>query len=476
MSIYLFQATRRRLAIWYTAITAILLLLFASGVYLYVHSTLIERVDDTLYHVVEVVERSLVIEATKIQPNQLRVNVKSSFPNNAENAEDDRIDLEWFSPNGELLWSTFSEILNIPIHPNHTGETVRVASKGGWGESAQLLRQVTKRIERGRQVLGYLRVSHPWFEVTKPSRQLIFDLALGISLMLLSVAASGWFLSGKAMKPVGESYQRLKQFTADASHELRSPIALIQTNVQVALADLDLVKEENNTLQYRQQLKIMERLTQRMGKLVNDLLFLARQDSGINTDVFSPCPLDALLMEVVEEQQLVAREKQINLVLNLVASPRTEVNPELQENWFTLIGNWEQLVRLFTNLIGNALQYTPVQGVIKVELERIEGINRVRGMRCTNSHLQIKVSDTGIGIPRDALPKLFDRFYRVDPARTHRSEKSCSTTNTGSGLGLAIAQAIIAHHQGQIQVSSTLGEGTTFMVTLPLKPPNSELN
>jgi OmpR-family two-component system manganese-sensing sensor histidine kinase len=476
MSIYLFQATRRRLAIWYTAITAILLLLFASGVYLYVHSTLIERVDDTLYHVVEVVERSLVIEATKIQPNQLRVNVKSSFPNNTENAEDDRIDLEWFSPNGELLWSTFSEILNIPIHPNHTGETVRVVTMGAWGESAQLLRQVTKRIERGRQVLGYLRVSHPWFEVTKPSRQLIFDLALGISVMLLSVAASGWFLSGKAMKPVGESYQRLKQFTADASHELRSPIALIQTNVQVALADLDLVKEENNTLQYRQQLKIMERVTQRMGKLVNDLLFLARQDSGINTDVFSLCPLDALLMEVVEEQQLVAREKQINLVLNLVASPGTEVNPELQESWFTLMGNWEQLVRLFTNLIGNALHYTPVQGVIKVELERIEGINRVTGRRCTNSHLQIKVSDTGIGIPTDALPKLFDRFYRVDPARTHRSGKSCSTRNTGSGLGLAIAQAIIAHHQGQIQVVSTVGVGTTFMVTLPLKPPSSKLN
>ncbi|OBQ39629.1 MAG: histidine kinase [Anabaena sp. CRKS33] len=472
----MFQATRRRLAIWYTAITAILLLLFASGVYLYVHSTLIERVDDTLYHVVEVVERSLVIEATKIQPNQLRVNVKSSFPNNTENAEDDRIDLEWFSPNGELLWSTFSEILNIPIHPNHTGETVRVVTMGAWGESAQLLRQVTKRIERGRQVLGYLRVSHPWFEVTKPSRQLIFDLALGISVMLLSVAASGWFLSGKAMKPVGESYQRLKQFTADASHELRSPIALIQTNVQVALADLDLVKEENNTLQYRQQLKIMERVTQRMGKLVNDLLFLARQDSGINTDVFSLCPLDALLMEVVEEQQLVAREKQINLVLNLVASPGTEVNPELQESWFTLMGNWEQLVRLFTNLIGNALHYTPVQGVIKVELERIEGINRVTGRRCTNSHLQIKVSDTGIGIPTDALPKLFDRFYRVDPARTHRSGKSCSTRNTGSGLGLAIAQAIIAHHQGQIQVVSTVGVGTTFMVTLPLKPPSSKLN
>jgi OmpR-family two-component system manganese-sensing sensor histidine kinase len=452
MSIYLFQATRRRLAIWYTTITAILLLLFASGVYLYVRSTLIERIDDTLYHVVEVVERSLVIEPINFQPNQVRVNVEASFPNNAENTEDDRIDLEWFSPNGELLWSTFS----------------RIEEMGGWGESAQLFRQVTKRIEKGRQVLGYLRVSHPWFEVTKPSRELIFDLALGITLMILSVAASGWFLSGKAMEPVGESYQRLKQFTADASHELRSPIALIQTNVQIALADLDAGEEEKNTVQYKQQLQVVERLTQRLGKLVNDLLFLARQDSGISTDLFSSCPLDALLMEVVEEQQFVAREKQINLVLNIVDSPLTEVNPELLENWFTLTGNWEQLVRLFTNLIGNALQYTPVQGVIKVELARIEGINRVTGMRYTNSYLQIKVSDTGIGIPTDALPKLFDRFYRVDPARSHKGGKTATATTTGSGLGLAIAQAIIEHHQGQIQVTSNLGEGTTFTVILPI--------
>jgi OmpR-family two-component system manganese-sensing sensor histidine kinase len=119
-------------------------------------------------------------------------------------------------------------------------------------------------------------------------------------------------------------------------------------------------------------------------------------------------------------------------------------------------------------LIGNALQYTPPQGVIKVELERIEGINRVTGRRYTNSHLQIKVSDTGTGIPADALPKLFDRFYRVDPARTHRGGKTATATTTGSGLGLAIAQAIIEHHQGQIQVTSNLGEGTTFTVILPI--------
>ncbi len=416
----MFQTTRRRLAIWYTAVTAVLLLVFASGVYIYVRSTLIERIDDTLNHVVEIVERSLVIEP--IHSNKHRINVEASFRDNADTVEDDHIDLEWFSSTGELRWSTFSEPLNIPIHSNRTGETVRVVKAGGWGNSELLLRQVTQRVEVGRQVLGYLRVSHPWFEVTKPSRELMVDLALGTGLMVLSVAASGWFLSGKAMEPVTESYQRLKQFTADASHELRSPITLIQTNVQVALADLELAEVESTTvLHYRQQLKLVERLTQRLGKLVNDLLFLARQDSGISKEGFLPCPLDALLMEVLEEQQLLAAEKEITLALDLVDPLTAEISPELLDNWFTLVGNWHQLVRLFTNLISNALHYTPASGSVNVELARLEGINRVSGIRYSTAQLQIKVTDTGIGIPKEALPHLFDRFYRVDPARTHNT-------------------------------------------------------
>ncbi|MEH1943571.1 MAG: HAMP domain-containing sensor histidine kinase [Nostoc sp.] len=480
----MFQATRRRLAIWYTAVTAVLLLLFASSVYLYVHTTLIERIDDTLNHVVEIVERclttspcasTLIFEPINADADKFRINLEASFRDNSDTVEDDHIDLEWFSPTGELLWSTLSEPLNIPIHANRTGETVRVVkgesenSKFKIPDSALLLRQVTQRVEVGRQVLGYLRVSHPWFEVTKPSRQLIFDLALGIGLMVLSVGASGWFLSGKAMEPVGESYQRLKQFTADASHELRSPITLIQTNVQVALADLDLAETEVTTsLQYRQQLKVVERLTQRLGKLVNDLLFLARQDSGISKDIFSTCPLDALLMEVVEEQQLLMPEKEIALSLDLVDPPASETNPELLENWFTLVGNWDQLLRLFTNLIANALHYTPAGGRVKVELARIEGINRVSGLRYTSAQLQVKVIDTGVGIPASALPRLFDRFYRVDPARTHTAGNTATASATGSGLGLAIAQAIVEHHQGHIQVESTQSIGTTFTVTLPI--------
>lgn len=456
----MFQATRRRLALWYTTVTAVLLLLFATGVYLYVRNTLIERVDDTLKHVVEVVERSLVIQKAEAPGIPYRVNVEASFRDNADAVEDDHIDLEWFSPTGELLWSTLSDPINIPLHPNNQGETVYYSPE-------HLLRQVTERVEISRYVLGYLRVSHPWFEVTKPSRQLIIDLGFGTIAMIISTGAIGWLLSGLAMKPVRESYSRLKQFTADASHELRNPIAMIQTNVQVALADPDFEPQ----LQ-RQQLKVVERLTQRLGRLVNDLLFLARADSGIVQAQWQIIPLDALLIEVIEEQQLVAAEKGISLSLHFVDPPFNKSSDPFaatEEEAFTLQGDWDQLARLFTNLVSNAVQYTettekPHQASVQVELQQIERPSSVGG-RTMPSLLKVQVRDTGIGISEDALPHIFDRFYRVDPARKY-------ATTAGSGLGLAIAQAIVENHHGQIQISSILNQGTTVTVTLPASKPN----
>jgi two-component system, OmpR family, manganese sensing sensor histidine kinase len=507
----MFQTTRKRLALWYTAVTAVVLLLFATGIYLYVRSTLIERVDDTLNHVVEVVSRSLAIEPLDpTNKTKFRVNLEASFRDNANSVEDDRIDLEWFSPTGELLWSTFSFPLNIPIHVNRTGETVRVVipnplqlpslffkgvGEGGNGRVGELfepklntqnselrtqnselktqnsklsppsyliLRQLTERVEIGRQVVGYLRVSHPWFEVTKPSRQLILDLTLGISLMIISVGAIGWFLSGLAIEPVRESYQRLKQFTADASHELRSPIAMIQTNVQVALADPDPQPQL-----HRQQLQVVERLTQRLGGLVDDLLFLARQDSNIVQLSFEPVHLDALLMEVIEEQRLSAIAKKINLSLEIAPPPSDfsvrvgewgRVGGEASQNQldseaiYTLEADWDQLARLFTNLVGNALQYTPNNGAVELELQQIRRYNQTQ--------LQVKVKDTGVGIPESALPHIFDRFYRVDPSRSRGKI-------AGSGLGLAIAFAIVQNHKGHIRVDSIVDRGTTFTVTFP---------
>jgi two-component system, OmpR family, manganese sensing sensor histidine kinase len=471
----MFQTTRRRLALWYTTVTAILLLLFATGVYLYVRSTLIERVDDTLNHVVEVVQRSLVIEPVNIhsEGGLLRVNVETSFRDNTAPTEDDRIDIEWFSPTGDLLWSTFAEPLDLPLHFNPNGETVKAGGSrqeaGGTPEpsgnraiaaqspalsSPLILRQITQRIETNRQVLGYLRVSHPWFEVTKPSREFFFDLALGIGLMVAAVGAIGWFLSGLAMRPVDEAYQRLKQFTADASHELRSPIAVIQTNVQVALAD------PNPTPQAQaHHLQVVERLTRRLGRLVDDLLFLARQDSGMVQSRRSELALDALLKEIIEEQQTIATEKHIEIGLQLIpppSPPLLSASPS-PTAWTHLQGDRDQLSRLFTNLISNAVQYTPPRGSVSLNIQQVG--------RSGNPFLQICVCDTGIGISPEALPQVFERFYRVDPSRSQ-------TAAAGSGLGLAIAQAIVHNHHGQIQIDSTPNNGTTVTITLPQREEN----
>jgi len=442
----MFQATRRRLAIWYTAVTAVLLLVFATGFYFYVRNTLIDRIDDTLNHVVEVVERTLVIEPLIFGTAQTKsqVNIQASFRDSSDAVEDDHIDLEWFSPTGELLWSTLSEPLNIPINANRTGETVWVINNKLQSDQNYSLRQVTQRVEIGRQVLGYLRVSHPWFEVTKPIHQLILDLILGAGLTLICVAAIGWLLSGLAMKPVRESYSRLKQFTADASHELRNPIATIQTNVQVALAEPDIEPQQH------QQLQVIERLTRRLGRLVDDLLFLARQDSGIVQQQWVDVPLDALLIEVIEEQLAIATSQNLSLALEIVDRPNTEDN-------FTVLGDWDQLARLFTNLVSNCVQYTPSGGKIQVELQLAAKSKRTSPM--LNPPVQVKITDTGIGISPEALPHIFDRFYRVDPARTHRSA-------AGSGLGLAIAKAIIENHHGQIHIDSQLSEGTAITVIL----------
>lgn len=449
----MFQTTRRRLAIWYTAVTAILLLLFATGFYLYVRNTLIERIDDTLNHVVEIVERSLVIEPldtpAAMSPvrlgGQFQVNIEASFPDNNDPVEDDHIDLEWFSPTGVLIWSTFAEPLDIPLHPNRLGETVKIDNNETTSTLPLVLRQVTDRVEKGRQVLGYLRVSHPWFEVSKPIQELILELSFGTILMVISVAAIGWFLSGLAMEPVRQSYQHLKQFTADASHELRSPIASIQTNVQVALAEGNLEPQQS------QQLQLIERLTRRLGKLVDDLLFLARQDSGIIQPQQEEVPLDALLMEVIEEQNAIALSQGVTITLEIIDPPTPEEN-------FTLYGDWDQLARLFTNIISNALQYGNEQNQVKILLESIT--KHKRNSSSLLSILQVQITDTGIGIPADAIDHLFDRFYRVDPARNR--------SVAGSGLGLAIAKAIVENHQGQIRIDSHLNQGTTAIISLPV--------
>jgi two-component system, OmpR family, manganese sensing sensor histidine kinase len=453
----MFQATRQRLALWYTAVTAVLLLLFASGFYLYVRTTLVERVDDTLNHVVEIIQRSLVIEPSLGSDRSftigaggdapLRVNVEASFRDNAQAVEDDHIDLEWFNPAGQLLWTTLTEVLPVPLHVNPAGETVRVSQEN-------VFRQITQQVQVNGQVLGYLRVSHPWFEVTKPSRRLILDLALGTSLMVGAVAAIGWLLSGIAMAPVRDSYQQLKQFTADASHELRNPIAVIQTNAQVALSD------PNPDVEIQQkQFQVIERLTRRLGRLVDDLLFLARQESGLIALTPATVNVGDLLADVLEEQQVMALERQVSLCVppaTVVGSspkaPDDGLPPPDPEKSLTLLGDASQLTRLFTNLIDNAVQYTPNGGTVTVQVKPIKHQGQ--------PWVRVTVQDTGIGMDAAALAHVFDRFYRADPARLRSGDQ-------GTGLGLAIAKVIVETHRGHIHIDSQPDQGTTVTVLLP---------
>ncbi|WP_019502130.1 sensor histidine kinase [Pseudanabaena sp. PCC 6802] len=414
----MFQTTRRRLALWYTMVTAVLLLLFASGFYGYVRLTLIDRIDDTITHVAEVLERSLLKDSSP--------NFKDSFSDSAADLEDDRIEIEWFSPRGDLLWTTMPNLPIVPL-PKQSLETMQPTYRTVYLTPTDPLRQITEPIASSKELLGFLRISHPWFEVTKPIQQLFLDLTVGTTIMVVVVALCGWWLSGIAMEPVRDSYQRLKQFTADASHELRNPIAVIQTNAQVALADLD------PAVQY-QQLEIIERLTRRLGKLLDDLLFLARQDSGIVNSPMEPCNLYRVLHQVVEEQQIIAQAKQIELELSY-----RDIN-------LSVLGNSDRLMRLFTNLIGNAIAYTPNGGKVSISYQIVTPQNQI----------QVQVRDTGVGIPESALPHIFDRFYRHQPQSTG-----------GSGLGLAIAKAIADNHRGQIKVESSPGTGTIFTVTLP---------
>lgn len=454
----LFQSTRRRLALWYTTVTAVLLLLFAVVIYFYVRHTLVDRIDDTLKHVVEIVDRSLVIQPLAETKGRYGVNIDASFNQNVEHLEDDHIDLEWFNPQQILLWSTFEQPIDYPLHPNRSGETVYL-------DSDRIFRQIVQKVELEHRVLGYLRVSHPWFEVTKPINQLTRDLIIGISLMVLCVGGIGWFLSGIAIKPIQVSYSSLKQFTADASHELRNPIATIQTNVQMALA----YPEAEPKLQQR-QLQIIERLTQKLGRLVNDLLFLARSDSGMAQLDWQIVPLDALLIDVVEEQRIAATQKGLFLSLHIAESEiETKFN---QEDVFNVQGDWDYLSRLFTNLIANAIEHTnksdqSAESAVEVKLILIKSKPKTTILvrePFRHHELEVKITDSGDGIPESDLPHIFDRFYRVDPAR---SPQRTIHTPTGAGLGLAIAKAIVENHQGQISVASIVNEGTTFTVTFP---------
>jgi heavy metal sensor kinase len=219
---------------------------------------------------------------------------------------------------------------------------------------------------------------------------------------------------------------RLRQFTADASHELRTPLSVLKVQAQQALSSDQLAPEAASLV--RSQLEEIDRLT----LMVEDLLTLSRLESG-SVELASLDAADVVL-ETVERFRAVADSKGVDLT---VAS----IEPAM------LQGDRSQIRRLVANLLDNALKYTDAGGRVSIGLSREDG------------GLRLVVADTGRGIPRAEIPRIFERFYRADPSRSRRTG--------GAGLGLAIVARVVEFHAGKISVESEPGKGSSFVIELP---------
>jgi len=222
-----------------------------------------------------------------------------------------------------------------------------------------------------------------------------------------------------------------KDFIANVSHELRTPISMLQGYSEALLDDMASSEEERKEIS-----KIIYEESLRMGRLVNELLDLARMEAGHITLNESEVPLKSFIERVVMKFAGIAKEKQIHLEIN---------NHFDEEALFYL--DPDRIEQVFTNLIDNGIRHTPNDGFVKVEswLDELG--------------FKVEITDSGTGIPEDDLPFIFERFYKADKARKRGS--------SGTGLGLAIAKNIINAHKGEIHVKSKLGQGTTFSFFIP---------
>ncbi|MFB8791089.1 MAG: two-component system sensor histidine kinase RppB [Potamolinea sp.] len=283
---------------------------------------------------------------------------------------------------------------------------------------------------------GYLQIGQSLKEWDAYLNTLRLFLFLGLPFAMLLVGGASWWLAGVAMRPIYQSYRQMQQFTSDAAHELRTPLAVIQSTVEDTRLAEDLPEVHQN-------LDIIERQNSRLSSLVKDLLLICRIEQQQIPTQLQPCNLNDLMSDLVEELAGLAMVAEVNLKL------------EIRAEWAILVlGDEAQLYRMVTNLITNAINYTPPGGLILAILD------------CTDKEALIQVQDTGIGIAPAEQARIFDRFYRVQSDR--------SRTSGGSGLGLAITMVIVQSHHGSIQVQSELGKGSTFTIRLSLGVPSNK--
>ncbi|MEH1965268.1 sensor histidine kinase [Nostoc sp.] len=409
----MFEKIRRRLLLSYLIVLSLILGGFAIAVRIVFTHSLYKQQTQKLAALAQVA-------AANAEFDNGRIKIENDLPQ--DKLFENHQELNWFDTKGNLIEKQGQDILNLPVHVKE-GEQINTVGKNR-------VQSVTLPIisSDDKQFIGYVRASQSLEELDETLNKLDFGLGGGIIVALIISGLGGVWLTRQAMQPIEESFERLKQFTADASHELRSPLMAIKSNVGVALKYPEGMRETDV-----EKFQAISSATNQMTRLTEDLLFLARHDN-IPKQSKETVNLSSILNNLVQLHQPQALAKQIHL------------KSQLTEKIY-LLCEPNQITRLFTNLIQNAIYYTPSEGTVEIIANR------------SVSDIVVNVRDTGVGIAPKDLKNIFERFWRADKSRSYNSG--------GSGLGLAIAQAIAQNHGGLITVTSELGIGSCFTVRLP---------
>jgi signal transduction histidine kinase len=413
----LFTPARIRLTAWYVSVLAAVLIVLGTALYLVVREQLLNGVDNGVkLMAAKATERWIAADTTgNRSAGPYTVNVVPVVA----------------SASGPQLGRTSARAM----HVNLASMTAAYNSNNGTdlrssGTAGDLRRVYSVRVTA--QSLGPL----PGFRValiqvirsTEPEHQALSKLLAGLLIGgaggLVLAGVGGWWLAGKSLRPVRVAFNRQHAFVSDASHELRTPLAVIRANAEF------LQQEQPENVEARDIVSETDRLS----ALVDALLAVARDDDRGARALHMQVDLADVVEVTVASFQTVTTDHELEL---------THASPDD----LMVMGDRDQLRQVLVILLDNAVRYTPAGGRIHVQA-RADGKEAV-----------LTVHDTGIGIPEEALPRVFERFYRADDARNRQSG--------GVGLGLAIARELVTRHSGRISVTSTEGAGSTFTVRLP---------
>ncbi|HEY9623224.1 MAG TPA: HAMP domain-containing sensor histidine kinase [Crinalium sp.] len=422
----MFNRSRRNLATWFTLSMGSILVIFAGILYIREARDRLHTFDQTLYNTSRIMAAGV---ENYVYQGQQRTDLENVpvLGSDALPLSTDLFFARWYTSDKRLL-QFIGDIPAARLSTTPGFQTLTVQHPPA--SNPVRLRQLTLPVYQNETLIGYLQIAASLAPVEDLLRRLRLFLGIGVPLTLGAIALAGWVLGGKAMQPIRQSYGQLQQFTADASHELRAPLAGILSHAQVGLM------EPVDPQEQHQRLTIIAQVAESMSLLVSQLLFLARHDGKLSPDMLQSVDLVPMLQRLANDYALQADQKQQTLISDV---PQVSLVVRAES---------DLLKQAIANLLSNALRYTPDGGTIELRLVHL------------NRWAIIQVKDSGIGIDADSLPHIFDRFYCVDPVRSRQTG--------GFGLGLAIARQIVDAHGGKMSVESIPGQGSSFEIKLPL--------